>query len=449
MVVTPASYEVSFGRLTGRVSPGTDRVIVSVDGRIRASRYPGGTRFDFRVALPQRDTRIRVVAVHSSGRRAITVVRHVFGLPTDASPRGPPPRPYEDPKLARTVHRLSRAFAGICSVFVQDARSGAGAAWYARASFPAASTLKVAIAVEVLRRLHGKPLRASRLDRLLRRMLIESHSEAANQLLVWLGGSTNRGSAQVNSTIRALGLMDTYLRGGYAVQSHNPIPLRSRNTRAFVGKLTTAWDYARLLHYLHLAAEGQGRLALRFRRSFVPAEARFLLYLLVRAEPNWLLRNLPPERIAVAHKPGWLGRARHDGGLVYWSRGVFLVVVMTWNDDGAGASSEALAGTIARAAYSRFEALAQKSAGTRHNRRGPSQKELEIGAQSVTGVSPGDGVASVLAAAGVRAAVSARVAASRSDHPAAAPRALDCVVVRVEERRLARGRRLRRRSRRS
>src|SRR6185503_2346476 len=49
---------------------------------------------------------------------------------------------------------------------------------------------------------------------------------------------------------------------------------------------------------------------------------------------------------------------------------------------------------------------------------------------------------SFLGAAGVRAAVAARVAAAGADHPAAAAGALDRVLPRVEESRLARRRRL-------
>ena len=43
-----------------------------------------------------------------------------------------------------------------------------------------------------------------------------------------------------------------------------------------------------------------------------------------------------------------------DGGVVYWRRGTFLVVVLTWNPGGVGVSSEVLAGRVARAALQRF-----------------------------------------------------------------------------------------------
>ena len=58
-----------------------------------------------------------------------------------------------------------------------------------------------------------------RLDRLLRRMLMYSDSRAANELLVWLGGSTSGGSARVNASLRTLGLTDTDMYGGYEPRS--------------------------------------------------------------------------------------------------------------------------------------------------------------------------------------------------------------------------------------
>lgn len=348
-LITPAPYEVSFGRIAGRAAPGTEVVLVTIDGRLVAKRGIGQTSFDFSVELPQHDVTLKVTAMDDRGRRSSTVVQPVFGLPQAARPRGPPRRTYRDARLARTIGSLGRSFSGICGVFVQDLRTGAGAAWNERAEFPAASTLKVAIAVEILRVLHGKPSRGSRLDRVLRRMIIDSDDKAANELLTWLGGSTSGGSARVNATVRALGLMNTDMYGGYIVEAIETEP-------SFIGKRTTAWDYGRLFRYLHLAVEGKGTLARRFRGSFVPADARFLLYLLAHTRVSWLDRYL--DGIPVLQKAGWITRARHDGGLIYWPGGAFVAVVMTWNERGVGRASDVLAGRVAGAALARFHSLA-------------------------------------------------------------------------------------------
>jgi beta-lactamase class A len=352
VLVTPSANEVSFGRVAGRVSRGTRTLVVSIDGRVAAEKKlnPRRTTFDFHVELPQRDVRLTVSAVAGTGRSSTTVTP-VFGLPRGHAPRAPP-RGHEDARLAGTIRALARSFPGTCAIFVQDLRTGAGAAWNARAQFPAASTLKVGIAIEVLRALRGQPARGTRIDRLLREALVPSDDKAANELLTWLGGSTLAGAARVNATFRALGLADTDMYGGYIVQARRPIPLRRDTQPSFVGKRTTASDFARLLGYLHLAADGKGPLA-RYG-GFVPGEARFLLYLLAHAQPNWLGGDLRGTRTAVVHKPGWITRARHDGGLVYVPGGAFVAVVLTWNPRGVGSSSQVLAGRVARAAYERF-----------------------------------------------------------------------------------------------
>ena len=80
---------------------------------------------------------------------------------------------------------------------MQDLRTGRGAAWNAGARFPAASTLKLAIAVTVLRTLEHKPESYTQVSRLLGKMLVSSDNDAANALEVWLAGSTSAGSDRV------------------------------------------------------------------------------------------------------------------------------------------------------------------------------------------------------------------------------------------------------------
>jgi hypothetical protein len=299
---------------------------------------------------------LTVFAVVDEKRRSSTTVSPVFGLPRAAVPRAPP-RPYVDVQLTRSIRSLARGFSGTCAIYVQDLRTGAGTTWNAAVAFPGASLLKVGIAIEVLRTHRGRPPPGGRVDRLLRSMLIPSEDRPANELLVWLGGSTSAGAARVNAVFRALGLSSTDMYGGYEVQAERP---------SFVGKRTTASDFGALLRYLHLAADGRGRLAQRFRGSFVPADARFLLYLLAHARPNWLGRYLPGT--AFVHKPGWIRRARHDGGVAYSRDAAFVAVVLTWNERGVGVSSEVLAGRVARVAFARFRKPGRRAASSTSGR---------------------------------------------------------------------------------
>ena len=234
-IVAPASREVSFGRVAGTVGPGVHRVVVLVNGEETADRDVDGGRFELRVALPPRDSVVRVVAEDAVGNSAERSVGSVFGLPAARSPTAP--RAYEDRTLARKIRRLIREFPGTSGIYVENLTTGAGAAWNARARFPAASSVKIAIAIEVMRLLDERPPPGSSLAELLDLMLVYSDNVASNELLEWLGGSATGGASEVNETMAALGLEDSYMYGGYLISSARepPIPLTVENQPSFEG----------------------------------------------------------------------------------------------------------------------------------------------------------------------------------------------------------------------
>jgi beta-lactamase class A len=256
------------------------------------------------------------------------------------------------------VRSLTRAFPGTSAVFVQDLVTGRGAAWNARARFPAASTLKLAIAVETLRYVPSQPANGSEVDGLLRAMLIRSDNRAANRLEVLFGGSTSGGSARVNSMMRAVGLVDSEMYGGYEIDEDGPqaraIPIRVEEQPGISRtKYSTAWDLGRLVRSVHLAAGGRGPL-IRSVAGLTPVEARYLLYLLVHVGDGAKLGRFLPASTALAHKAGWIATSRHDNGIVYWSGGAFVAAVMTWSPGGVGSASDVLAGRVAKAALTGF-----------------------------------------------------------------------------------------------
>jgi beta-lactamase class A len=340
-VVAPGPREVSFGTVFGRVGAGTHRVTVLVNDEEAAGGRVEGRRFTFRLDLPPVDAQLRVVASDALGNSAETIVGPVFGLPRAAAARGG--RAYEDGRLARAVDELVDEFPGTSAVYLQDLVTGAGAAWNARARFPAASTVKVAIAVEVLRTLGPRPPPRSELGRLLHLMLVDSDNEAANALLEWLGGA-----AGVNEMLAALGLRDSYLYGGFLTGGAGPpIPLTVESQPSFEGKYTTAWDLAQLHRLVHLAANGRGPLV---GDGFSGADARFLLWVLAQSADRGKLDRYVSDEAVVPHKAGWISEARHDAGIVYWEGGAFVAAVMTYTGADAGVASDELAGRVAEAA---------------------------------------------------------------------------------------------------
>ena len=344
----PAPHQVSYGLVTGLASRGTTRVIVSVNGRKLASKPLRGRRFSLRVSLPTGDVTVRVSTIGGDGRRSSRVVREVFALPSASRPRVV--RARQDPVLARRLRALARKHSGVAGYFVQSLTGGAGAAWNAKARFPAASTLKLAIATTVLAEHSGLPPPNSRVDALLREMIVPSDDAAANALLVWLAGSTSAGAYRVNALMRSLGLVDTLMYGGYLTRSlSGGIPVRVDEQPAFgVGKYTTAWDMTSLWRAIWLASGGRGRLR-ENHRGFTSADARYLLWILAHVDDTPKLeQGVRGQRgVAVLHKAGWISSSRHDTGLVFWPGGVFVAGVMTWSSHGAGLSSDRLAGRVA------------------------------------------------------------------------------------------------------
>ncbi|MBD0290830.1 MAG: serine hydrolase [Thermoleophilia bacterium] len=354
-LASPRPREVSYGVVEGGVARGTDRVVVFVDGRKAGEEAAGPTGFRLRVAIPPRDVAVRVVAEDALGNSAESRVEPVLGLPAGDQP-GRPPEAHEDAPLARDVAALVQRFRGVAAVYVEDLRTGAGAAWNARARFPAASTVKVAIAIEVLRRLRARPPPGSSLDLLLERMLIESDNEAANALLAWIGGSQEAGAARVTSMLASLGVSETVLYGGFltAGAQGRPIPLAVEEQPPTVGKATTAYDLARTFELVHLAAAGRGALVRLVPGSFSRGDARFLLFQLAHSADRGKLDRYTADDAVVAHKGGWIDAARHDAGLVYSPSGVFVAAVLTWTGRYAGDASDDLAGRIAEAASKRL-----------------------------------------------------------------------------------------------
>lgn len=350
-IVAPAPREVSFGLVAGRAPLGTRKIIVHVGRYVAAEKPLRGRSFSIHVRLTGGPTRIRVTAVDGRNRRSSRVVEPVFGLPDDSDPRLPAPR--LDAALDRSLRALVRNHGGTSGIYVQDLRTGRGAAWNAKARFPAGSTLKLAIAVTVLRSLERKPEPYTQVARLLGKMIVSSDNDAANALEVWLAGSTSAGSARVNETMRALGLYDSLMYGGYETSRRPaaaaaPIPIRVESQPAFgVGKYTTAADLARLIRSVYLAAAGRGPLP---RLGISGAEARYLLWLLAQVSDRGKLDRFFGTSPVVMHKAGWITNARHDNGIVAFEGGAFVASVMTWRV----AAADELAGQVALAAFARF-----------------------------------------------------------------------------------------------
>ena len=313
-------------------------MIVRVGGRTLDGPSPASAGFQVHVELPAAETSVQVVTVERPGVAAAP------SSGTCSARRrlpGPGCAPHTSIRCCSGSCGSSRSRSDRTSAFyVQDLATGAGAAWNARATFPGASALKLAIAVAALAATEGTPPFGSTLDRLLRQMLTYSDNAAANATERYYGGSTSGGSAVVNAMMRSLGLVDTEMYGGYELDEvggpprrlAGGIPLRVDSQPSWgSGKRTTAYDLAGLLRAVWLASGGRGPLRTA-QPGFTPSDARYLLYLLAHVrDPGKIDREvgrLPG--VAVLHKAGWINAARHDNGIVLWPGGALVVTVMTY-----------------------------------------------------------------------------------------------------------------------
>ena len=139
-------------------------------------------------------------------------------------------------------------------------------------------------------------------------MLIRSDNRAANQLEVFFGGSTSGGSASVNSMMRALGLGDSEMYGGYETEEGTrqarAIPIRVESQPSISRtKYSTAWDLGRLVRYVHLARRRPGALVRRVGGLLAaPRRATFSTSSSHVVDRGKLDRFLP--RLAVASAQG-------------------------------------------------------------------------------------------------------------------------------------------------
>jgi hypothetical protein len=348
---SPAGGEAFFGAITASAPAGATRVELFVgDRQVRAApvrgrrvslwvpRGPG--RYDLRLRF-ERDGRLL--------RR--DEARGAWLLPRAGQAFARERR--RDAPLSARLARAASAYPGWAAVWTHDLRTGATAGWNSDASFPAASTVKLAILVAALDRFGPRPERSSAWP-LVRDLATWSSNEAANRLLVRLGGSEAGGTAVVNRTLQRLGASSSWFTGNYRLGTGR---LRTGRTRplgdapkplpVLTFRRTTAHDLGRILLELHGAAVGNG---LSARRSGLSRhEARLALGLLLSAaggENTGLLR--PATHVPLARKEGWTTKVLHSAAIAYTARGPRIVVVLTFHPTEVnGAASRRLGRAVA------------------------------------------------------------------------------------------------------
>lgn len=239
----------------------------------------------------------------------------------------------KDARLAARLAELGTSYRGWAAFWFHDLGTGEWAGWNSDASFPAASTVKLGVLGEALRRGHapGSPLWYD-----LRQLAGWSSNLAANRVTRRLGGD-----AMVAASLKRLGARASTYPGPYRVgtsaAADAPRPPSHGHTR-----VTTAHDLGRALYAFQAAAAGN-RYVQR-RTGLSRTEARRGISLLVHSTRGGLLE--PFFSAPVAHKEGWISDLRASAAIVY-GRTPRIVVVLAYRPEITEAETRALGRRVA------------------------------------------------------------------------------------------------------
>jgi len=258
----------------------------------------------------------------------------------------------EDPALAAALARIGSAYPGEVGIFVQDLRTGAYAGWNENAQLPAASTVKLGVLAEGIRRFGFGP--SSPIDSDLRAIGEWSSNLAANQVFALVGGRV-----PTEAALHRLGMFaSTYPEPFILDPSEKPKKKKKEDEKprqerkpASVGghtRVTTAHDLARALFRLQAAASGQAWAARE--TALTRGQARAALDYLALARPETSLFEFPPGS-SHAEKDGWLTDVRASAAIVFRGRNAHIVVVLAYRPGVTLGEARSLGAAVSRAAF--------------------------------------------------------------------------------------------------
>lgn len=345
--VSPARGEAFFGTIVARAPAGADRATISSPrgGSVSVAVSRGRVRASVDWPLGPHDITIRFTR---AGRPAGGLkVQRAQLLPASATRTRPAAT--ADPSLSRA---LAGALAGgprYRAAWVQSLSSGRVGHVNAAARFPAASTVKLALAAAVIARLGGAPLESPYAYDL--RAMLEWSSNLANNRL-----ARRFGSSAAADGFRRLGTRSSTFTGEYIVGTEIQPALPSGDAAnqppGVSARVTTASDLARMLFSIHASMVSRNA---RGHTGLTAHQARLLMGWMLasqqRGDNAGLFAGGLPRGARVAQKNGWINDARLGAAVVYGARGPVIVVLATYDDAGVGlARGRALGARVGRVA---------------------------------------------------------------------------------------------------
>lgn len=206
-------------------------------------------------------------------------------------------------------------------------------------AFPALSTIKIAVMLEVYRTLDDSP--DAETDRLLHDMITLSGNDPPDWLMEKL--DRTKGPLLVTEMLQKLGLQNTFISGYF----HPPLVqlkvfLTPANQRKDITtdldplNQTTPTDLGMLLEDIYQCSQGGGTLTLLFPGEITPEECTSMIDLLATDKTGILIEGGVPEGTKVAHKHGWdpvIFHTEGDAAIVYTPGGNYILSLFVWQKD--------------------------------------------------------------------------------------------------------------------
>ena len=263
--------------------------------------------------------------------------------------RDVPPDPLTLAEIRPALLEVLGHFDGFGGLYVQDLSSGEEIRHNTYVTTSGMSMIKVPIMVTAYRTL-PRPY-DEQLEDAIAQMIMHSINAKSNAVILAIGeGDFEAGLREVNETMRALGMAQSYVVSGYRVEGGLTYPRIPMPERAPVEippeeqvdlwpdqtMQTSLSDQAILFEALYWGTEGEGKL-LEVYPHLTPADCEEMLELLRRNPTRTLLGPGFADDVPLAHKNGFGGGAstdeRMDVGIVWPPEGrPYLIGLYQWDN---------------------------------------------------------------------------------------------------------------------
>jgi len=244
--------------------------------------------------------------------------------------------------LSQIIENELVSFPGIASVFAKDLQNGQEISINADVAYAGMSIIKIAIMAEAYRYLDQPPDVDT--TKILTETMTLSGNFTANLLLRMIGeGDAYRGTEILNSSMRQLGLSNTFMATPYDEEVVPPTIITEANSRTDLNTepdpymQTTPADMGLLLEMIYQCSKGGGVFTFVYPNELNAEECQAMIdHMLgnqLSGEDNVpvLITAGLPEAAPIAHKHGWVDDTRADAALIFSPGGDYVLVIYLYN----------------------------------------------------------------------------------------------------------------------